>query len=102
MLLVGLLMLGYLQGVITPLNLLPLFLVGIGIIFTLLGFATFYEPGVYPKAYVGYGVLAIVIGVVWYSLSIWTILIAAYALAGALIVFGVLFLLYSGTHIEQV
>ena len=99
MLLVGVLLLGYLLGPITPLNILPVFLVGIGIIFTLLGITTLGEPGVYPKAYVGYGVLAIIIGVVWYSLSIWTILIAAFALAGALIVFGVLFLLYAGTHI---
>ena len=99
MLLVGILLLGYLLGAITSLNILPVFLVGIGIIFTLLGLTTLGEPGVYPKAYVGYGVLAIIIGVVWYSLSIWTILIAAFALAGALIVFGVLFLLYAGTHI---
>jgi apolipoprotein N-acyltransferase len=72
---------------------------GIGLIFTLLGLSTIKEPGVYPKAYVGYGVLAMIIGVVWISLSIWTILIAAFALAGALIVFGVLFLLYAGTHL---
>ncbi len=98
MVLVGFLLLGYLLGAITPLNILPVFLVGIGIIFTLLGLSTLKEPGVYPKAYVGYGVLAIIIGVVWYSLSIWTILIAAFALAGVLILFGVLFLLYSGTR----
>ncbi len=66
MLLVGFLLLGYLVGGITPLNILPLFLVGIGVIFTLLGLSTLKEPGVYPKAYVGYGVLAIMIGVVWY------------------------------------
>jgi hypothetical protein len=99
MLLVGFLLLGYLLGPVTPLNILPIFLVGIGVIFTLLGLSTHNEPGVYPKAYVGYGVLAIVIGVVWFFLAIWTILIAAFSLAGALIVFGALFLLYSGTHL---
>ena len=99
MVLVGFLLLGYLVGAITPLSILPLFLVGIGIIFTLLGLSTLRETGVYPKAYVGYGVLAIIIGVVWIFLSIWTSLIAAFALAGVLIVFGVIFLLYSGTHL---
>ena len=99
MLLVGFLLLAYLLGAITPLSMLPLFLIGIGLIFTLLGLSTLKEPGVYPKAYVGYGILAIIIGVVWITLSIWTILIAAFALAGVLIVFGVIFLLYSGTHI---
>jgi C4-dicarboxylate transporter len=44
--------------------------------------------------YLGYGVLAVAIGVIWLSWVI-QLVIAEYALAGVLILFGGIFLLYS-------
>lgn len=81
-------------------NILPLFLIGIGVIFTLLGLVTLGEPKaddartflMLPRAYLVYGVLAIVIGVIWLS---WPIQMIWHVLAGLLILFGVVFLIYA-------
>ena len=82
-------------------NILPLFLIGIGVIFTLLGLVTLGEPKaddartflMLPSAYLVYGVLAIVIGVIWLS---WPIQMIWHVLAGLLILFGVVFLICVG------
>ena len=103
MLLVGGLLIFYLLGNIAVVNILPLFLIGIGTIFTLLGLVTLREPKaddaraflMLPRAYLVYGVLAIVIGVVWLS---WPIQMIWYVLAGLLILFGVVFLIYAGLN----
>jgi ribosomal protein L40E len=101
MLLVGGLLIFYLIGTIAVVNILPLFLIGIGVIFTLLGLVTLREPKaddartflMLPRAYLVYGVLAVVIGVIWLS---WPIQMIWYVLAGLLILFGVVFLIYAG------
>jgi peptidoglycan/LPS O-acetylase OafA/YrhL len=103
MLLVGGLLIFYLLGNIAVVNILPLFLMGIGAIFTLLGLVTLREPKaddtraflMLPRAYLVYGVLAIVIGAVWLS---WPIQMIWYVLAGLLILFGVVFLIYAGLN----
>ena len=103
MLLVGGLLIFYLIGNIAVVNILPLFLIGIGTIFTLLGLVTLREPKaddaraflMLPRAYLVYGVLAIVIGAIWLS---WPIQMIWYVLAGLLILFGVVFLIYAGLN----
>ena len=94
-------MIFYLIGNIAVVNILPLFLIGIGVIFTILGLVTLREPKaddaraflMLPRAYLVYGVLAVVVGVVWLS---WPIQMIWYVLAGLLILFGVVFLIYAG------
>ena len=101
MLLIGGLLIFYLIGNIAVVNVLPLFLIGIGVIFTVLGLITLREPKaadaraflMLPRAYLVYGVLAVVVGVVWLS---WPIQMIWYVLAGLLILFGVVFLMYAG------
>jgi predicted lysophospholipase L1 biosynthesis ABC-type transport system permease subunit len=101
MLLIGGLLIFYLIGNIAVVNILPLFLIGIGVIFTILGLVTLREPKaddaraflMLPRAYLVYGVLAVVVGVVWLS---WPIQMIWYVLAGLLILFGVVFLIYAG------
>jgi hypothetical protein len=98
MVLVGLLLLLFLLGEIAFINIIPLSLVGIGVILTAVAVAKFKGTGseyaMPPKAYLGYGVLAIVTGGLWLAVSIQVIL-AEFVLAGILILFGVVFLLYS-------
>jgi hypothetical protein len=101
MLLVGLLLVLYLLGQIAVLNILPLFLIGVGIIFSTVAFVKLRGPRsqyeMPPKAYLWYGVVAIVIGGLWLSVSI-QLIFAEFVLAGVLILFGVLFILYSATR----
>jgi apolipoprotein N-acyltransferase len=101
MLLVGLLLILYLLGQITVLNILPLFLIGVGIIFSTIAFVKLRSPKsqyeMPPKAYLGYGLVAIVIGGLWLSASI-QLMLAEIVLAGILILFGVGFILYSATR----
>ncbi len=96
--LVGLLLFLFLLGEIAIVNIIPLFLVGIGVILTALAFAKYkgarsqYEMP--PKAYLGYGVLAVVVGGLWLALSI-QLMVAEFVLAGVLVLAGAVFLLYS-------
>lgn len=98
MLLVGFLLFLLLLGEITLGIIIPLFLVGIGITFTLLALAKMKGPRskyeMPPKAYLGYGILAIIVGGVWLALSI-ELTAAEFVLAGVLVLFGVVFLAYS-------
>ena len=101
MLLVGLLLIFYLLGQIAVLNILPLFLIGVGIIFSTIAFIKLKGPRsqyeMPPKVYLEYGVVAIVIGALWLSLSI-QLIFAEFVLAGMLILFGAVFILYSATR----
>ncbi len=98
MVLVGLLLFLFLLGEIASINIIPLFLVGIGVILATIALAKFKGTGsqyeMPPKAYLGYGVLAIVVGGLWLAQSIQLIL-AEFVLAGILVLFGIVFLLYS-------
>jgi len=101
MLLVGLLLILYLLGQIAILNILPLFLIGVGIIFSIVAFVKSKGPRsqyeMPPKVYLTYSVVAIVIGGLWLSVSI-QLIFAEFVLAGMLIFFGLVFILYSATR----
>ena len=94
MLLVGFILFLYLLGGISVVAILPAFLVGVGLIFIALGFvrSSTHDPA--GKMYLAYGVLALGIGVIWLSWAI-QLVVAEFALAGVLILFGCIFLLYS-------
>jgi apolipoprotein N-acyltransferase len=101
MLLLGLLLILYLLGRIAILNILPLFLIGVGIIFSTIALVKSKGPKsqyeMPPKVYLTYGVLAIVIGGLWLSVSV-QLIFAEFVLAGMLIFFGLIFILYSATR----
>ena len=109
MLLVGGILLFYLLGNIPVGGILPAFLIGVGVIFTALGLVAFEEPVsderigqkrgllMLPRAYLLYGILAIVIGAVWILWPV-NLLFAQFLLAGLLILFGVIFLIYAGMN----
>lgn len=94
MVLVGSILFLYLLGGIAIVSILPAFLVGVGLIFTALGFVKLGAHDPVGKMYLAYGVLALAIGVIWFSWAI-QLLVAEYVLAGVLILFGGVFLLYS-------
>jgi hypothetical protein len=94
MLLVGFILFLYLLGGISVIAILPAFLVGIGLIFIALGLVRSSAHDPVGKMYLGYGVLALAVGVIWFSWAI-QLIVAEYALAGVLILFGCIFLLYS-------
>jgi uncharacterized membrane protein HdeD (DUF308 family) len=94
MVLVGFILLLYLLGGLAITSILPAFLVGVGLIFTALGFVRHSAHDPVGKMYLGYGVLAVTIGVIWLFWAI-QLVVAEFALAGALILFGGIFLLYS-------
>jgi hypothetical protein len=98
MLLVGFLLFLLLLGEIAIGWIIPLFLVGIGVTLTLLALAKMKGPRskyeMPPKAYLGYGILAIVVGVVSLTLSI-ELTTAEFVLAGVLVLLGAAFLFYS-------
>ncbi len=74
-----------------------LFMIGIGVIFSVMAVLKSKAPASYemtPRTTLAYGVLAIVIGVLWVSLSIQAPF-AGYILAGVLIFFGLVFLAYT-------
>lgn len=97
MVLLGLLLLVFLFGVVRATLLPALFLVGIGVIFC--GLAVWkskrrapYEMS--PRTTLAYGVLALLIGVLWASVSVEATL-AGYVLVVALVFFGGVFLIYA-------
>ncbi len=97
MLLLGLLLVAYLLGIL-PIGQFPaLFLVGVGIIFCLMAVLKSRALAKYemsPRVTLGYGTLAVIIGALWFSLSVQAA-IALYLLALFLVFFGVIFLAYS-------
>jgi uncharacterized membrane protein HdeD (DUF308 family) len=97
MLVVGLVLLGYLLGFSTPRQVPALFLVGVGAIFCIQAILKARAPVKYEmsaRTTLAYGVLALVIGVLWFSLSLQTV-IAEYLLVLILIFFGFVFLAYT-------
>lgn len=97
MLLIGLLLVGFLIGLVGT-GLLPsFFLIGVGAIFSIMAVLKARAPASYdmsPKTTLAYGVLAFIIGVLWIALSIQAA-VAGYVLAAVLIFFGLLFLTYT-------
>lgn len=94
MVLVGCLLLFVLLGVIGIFSVLPGLLVGVGIIFLALGFVRLGHHDRVGRMYVVYGVVALGIGAIWFGWAI-QLIVAQYALALLLILFGGVFLLYS-------
>jgi hypothetical protein len=97
MVLLGLILVVYLFGFVAGSQTPPLFLIGVGAIFSVMAVLKARAPAPYempPKTTLSYGVLALVIGVLWISVSIQAVL-AAYLLASMLVFFGLVFLAYT-------
>lgn len=97
MLLIGLLLIALLIGVVGSGLLLAFFLVGVGIIFSIMAALKSRAPVQYEmsaRTTLAYGLIAAIIGVLWVSLSVQATL-AGYVLAALLIFFGLLFLAYT-------
>jgi len=97
MLLLGFLLIAFLLGIVT-LSLLPgVFLMGLGVIFFVMALLKSRAPATYempPRTTLAYGALLLVVGLLWASLSVQTVL-AGYALAVVLVFFGLVFLAYT-------
>jgi len=97
LLLLGLILLGYLSGFNSPRQIPAIFIAGVGVIFTLLAIFKARSPRqkyeMSPRTTFAYGVLALIIGVLWFSISLQT-QIAEYLLALLLVFFGLVFLAY--------
>ncbi len=97
MLLLGILLIAFLMGIVAIEYLVPVFLVGIGIIFSLMAVLKASAPLTYEmsaRTTLAYGLIAVIIGVLWITLS-FQVVAAGYILAGLLIFFGLLFLAYT-------
>lgn len=97
MLLIGLLIVVFLAGLVAAVFLLAFFLIGVGIIFSVMALMKSRAPATYemsPRTTLAYGIIAIVIGLLWVTLYVQAA-IAGYVLAAALIFFGLLFLAYA-------
>ena len=97
MLLIGFLVLLFLLGLVGWAQLPAFFLIGVGVIFSLMAVLKSRAPAGYemsPRTTLAYGVLAIFIGVLWVALSIQAAF-AGYVLAVVLIFFGIVFLAYT-------
>jgi len=96
MVLIGALLIAYLAELLLSSYLAPLFLVGVGVIFALMAIfkAKSRESYEMPaKTTLTYGVLAIVIGVLWLLVYVAAALVG-YLLGLSLIFFGMVFLAY--------
>ena len=95
--LLGVILLGYLSGLNSPKQIPALFLAGVGVIFCLLAILKRKAPGqkyeMSARTTMAYGVLALVIGVLWFSVSL-EAQVAEYLLALLLVFFGLVFLAY--------
>jgi len=97
MLLIGVILIAFLMGIASVGYLAPLFIVGVGIIFSLMGVLKARAPAPYEmssRATLAYGLIAVIIGVLWITFSV-LVTAAGYVLAGLLIFFGLLFLVYT-------
>jgi len=96
--LLGVILLGYLTGFSSPRQIPALFLAGVGVIFCLLAILKRKVPGkkyeMSPRTTLAYGVLALVIGVLWFSVSLQPA-VAEYLLGLLLVFFGLVFLAYT-------
>ena len=97
MLLLGLILISYLAGFVAGNQTPALFLIGVGVIFSIMAVMKTKVRGSYemsPRTTLAYGALALVIGVLWVSVSVQAVL-AGYALAAMLVFFGLVFLAYT-------
>ena len=97
MLLVGFLILLFLLSLVGLAQLPALFLIGVGVIFSLMAVLKSRAPAAYemsPRSTLAYGLLAVVIGVLWVALSIESAF-AGYVLDVVLIFFAIVFLAYT-------
>jgi hypothetical protein len=97
LLLLGLLLLLFLTGLVAIGQLPALFLLGIGVIFLAMALLKWRAPAAYempPRATLAYGTIAVIIGVLWLTVSIQATL-AGYILAAVLVFFGLIFLAYT-------
>jgi len=97
MLLLGLVLVGYLAGLSSPKQIPSLFLAGVGVIFCLLAIFKARTPAKHEmsaRTTLAYGLLSLVIGVLWLSVSL-QVEIAEYLLALLLVFFGLVFLGYT-------
>lgn len=97
MLLIGLLLIVSLTGAVATGFLPALFLIGVGVIFSVLAVLKGRVPVPYEmsaRTTLTYGVLIVIIGVLWVTLSV-QLVIAGYVLAVLLVFFGLIFLAYT-------
>ena len=96
--LLGLVLVSYLAGWNSPKQIPAVFLAGVGVIFCVLAILKVRAPGqkyeMSPRTTLAYGVLALVIGVLWLVVSLQA-QIAEYLLALLLVFFGLIFLAYT-------
>jgi FtsH-binding integral membrane protein len=94
---IGVVLLSYLLGFSAPRQLPALFLIGVGVVFCILAVQKMKNPVKYEmsaRTTFWYGVLALAIGVLWFSVIIQTS-VAEYLLVLIIIFFGLVFLAYS-------
>ena len=97
MLLIGLLLIVFLMGVVGAGFLPALFLIGVGVIFSMMAVLKVRAPVLHEmsaRTTLAYGVLAIIIGVLWVALSVQAVT-AGYLLAVLLVFFGLVFLVFT-------
>jgi hypothetical protein len=97
MLVIGILLIGFLTRIVSVGDLAPLFLVGMGIVFSLMAVLKTEAPASYEmsaRTTLAYGLIALIIGVLWITVSA-QVTAAGYVLAVLLIFFGLLFLAYT-------
>ena len=96
--LLGLILVCYLAGFNSPRQIPALFLAGVGVIFCILAIMRARIRGgkyeMSPRTTMAYGVLALVIGVLWFAVSLQA-QAAEYLLALLLVFFGLVFLAYT-------
>lgn len=97
MLLIGLLLIAFLVGIVGAVLMPALFLVGLGVIFSVMAVLKATAPATYEMSAtttLAYGLIAMIVGVLWITLS-FQATSAGYVLAILLIFFGLLFLAYT-------
>ena len=97
MLLIGLLLIAFLVGIVGLVLIPALFLVGVGIIFSVMAVLKASAPASYEMSAtttLAYGLILMIIGVLWITLS-FQAASAEYVLAILLIFFGLLFLIHT-------
>jgi len=96
--LLGLILAAYLSGVSTPQQLPAIFLAGVGVVFCVMAILKVKAPAgkfeMSPRVTLAYGVLALVIGVLWLAVSLEP-QVAEYLLVLLLVFFGLVFLAYT-------
>jgi len=96
--LLGLILAGYLSGVSTPQQIPSIFLAGVGVVFCVMAILKAKTPAgkfeMSSRATLAYGILALVIGVLWYAVSVEP-QVAEYLLVLLLVFFGLIFLAYT-------